>query len=129
MRNPWLIVLTCVAIFAAAFFLDKAPGPVRAFAGKVQIDKIFHASAGYALTAFGITFLGLRSPAMLFLWVLAVGAGWELMQYLADRSGFELHGEPTGVNSYEFYADLAMDMAGALIYWALHLAPLEVSLD
>ena len=122
MRNPWLIVFTCVAIFAAAFFLDNAPGPVRAFAGKVQIDKIFHASAGYALMAFGITFLGLRSPAMLFLWVLAVGAGWELMQYLADRSGFELHGEPTGINSYEFYADLAADMVGALIYWALHLA-------
>ncbi len=123
MRNPWLIVFSCITIFTAAFFIDKAPTEVRVVAGKIHLDKLFHAAAGYTLMAFGMTFLGIRTRGVLFLWVLVVGAGWEVLQYFADRWGMELHQEPTGLNSWEFYADLAADMAGALIYWVLHLTP------
>lgn len=72
--------------------------------------------------AAGLGMIGIRDIPMLFLFVFVVGAGWEVFQHVLDTRGVVVHSEPPVLGAIEPYADLAADIAGAFLYWLLHLA-------
>lgn len=122
MKNPWLIIAGCIMIFAVAFFLDRSPEPLRALIKRIHTDKLLHFAAGYLLAAIGLVFLGIRDTGVLLLFAISVGAGWEVFQHVSANFGVALHEESAVFGRLEPYADLAADIAGALLYWVLHLA-------
>lgn len=122
MKNPWVVVISVIAMFVVAALVERLPGPMRLMAHQFHTDKIFHVVAGYLLMAIGITLLEIRDTGMVFLFALSVGAGWEVLQYLAFYRGFLLHEESPVFGSFESYADLVADMAGAFAYWTLHIS-------
>lgn len=121
MKNPWLILLSSAAVLSFGFIINHAPFTIQEAASRWQLDKVLHFFAGYLCIAAAISFLGITNRSGLFFFVLAIGAGWEVLQLFVDVWNFKMNALDFTLDLYDSLGDIAADMLGALGYWLFHL--------